>query len=155
MRCVVIDANLLLLLVVGKADVSLINKHSRLSSYKKAHFDFLINFLFQFEKYIITPHSLTEMWNLIGERQRGRDDDFDRIFLAAKHFVGNVIEIYNPSITLMKNPKVAWLGLSDVAQIEAAVANRATLVSSDGPLCHEARLQNVTAINFWQATESF
>jgi predicted nucleic acid-binding protein len=153
MRCVVIDANLLLLLVVGKADVGLIKKHSRLAKYKKTHFDFLINFLIQFEKYIVTPHSLTEMWNLIGERQRGRDDDFDRVFRAAKHVVANILEVYEPSIKLIDNPKVAWLGLSDVAQIEAAVANGATLVSSDGPLCHEARLQNVSAINFWQATE--
>jgi hypothetical protein len=153
MRCVVIDANLLLLLVVGKADVGLIEKYSRLSKYKNTHFDYLNRFLCDFEKYIVTPHSLTELWNLIGERRRGRDDDFDKVFVSAKHFVMNVLEVYQPSSKLLGNPKVAWLGLSDVAQIEAAVANKAALVSVDGPLCYEARIQNVLAINFWQETE--
>ena len=153
MRCVVIDANLLLFLIVGKADMGFIEKYGRLSKYKKAHFDYLNSFLGQFEKYIVTPHSLTETWNLIGERRRGIDDDYDKVFMSAKHFVMNVLEVYHPSNQLLGNPKIAWLGLSDVAQIEAAVANEAVLVSSDGLLCYEARMQNVTAINFWQETE--
>jgi hypothetical protein len=150
MRKIVIDANLLLLWVCGTANLNLIEKQRRLyPRYKVEHFNFLIGTLSEFGTFIVTPHSLAELWNLIGERKDRYDMDYDSVFRVAQTFLSSNLEVYTPAVDLLKNPKVAWLGLSDVAQIDAAVANSASLISSDGLLCHEARLQAVDAYSFW------
>jgi hypothetical protein len=150
MRKIVVDTNLLLLWVAGTADLKLIEKNRRLyPKYKVEHFNFLMNLLSEFQTFIVTPHSLAELWNLIGEQKDAQDSDFQRIFYTASAFVSNNLEVYTPATTLLKNPNTVWLGLSDVAQIDAAVQNSASLVSSDGRLCHQARQQAVEAYSFW------
>jgi hypothetical protein len=150
---IVIDANLLLLLVVGLAGQVLIKKHKRLQAYEVRHFTYLRTILADYDGIVVTPHSLTELWHLIGE-QDARKTDADKIKIqqTASVLMRESIEVFEPSKNLAANPSISRLGLSDVAQIHAAQRGH-TLISVDGPLCYAARLQSVTAINFWQATE--
>ena len=94
MRKIVIDTNLLLLWVAGTADVNLIEKHRRLyPKYKVEHFYFLIQLLSEFQKFIVTPHSLAELWNLIGEQKDAYDTDYDSVFHIARVFVCDNLEV--------------------------------------------------------------
>ncbi len=150
MTPVVLDANLLLLFVVGTADRRLVRKHKRLSAYDETHFDGLIDLLSGFDEVVVTPHSLAEFWNLMGERKRPGDLDHDTIHACALSMVASVVEIHRPATDLITWNEIAWLGLSDVAQIAAARERGATLLSADGPLCHAAGSSGVEAISFWR-----
>ena len=153
MTSVVLDANLLLLFVVGTADRRLVGKHRRLSAYDETHFDGLVDLLASFDAVVVTPHSLAEFWNLMGERRRPGDRDHEAIQACALSMVASAVEIHHPATDLITWREIGWLGLSDVAQIAAAGERGATLLSADGPLCHAAGLTGVEAISFWRIVD--
>jgi hypothetical protein len=62
-----IDANLLLLLVVGSADRSLIESFKRTRAYTREDFDLLLRLVARFPKVVTTPNVLTEVSNLAGQ----------------------------------------------------------------------------------------
>ena len=62
-----IDANLLVLLIVGNTDRALISKHRRLRGYSVEDYDILIDALSQVECMFITPNTLTEASNLLAQ----------------------------------------------------------------------------------------
>lgn len=143
-RTFVIDANLLLLLVVGRHDARDIARSKRLSGYSAYDFALLSGLLQSAVVTIVTPHALTEVSNLIG----GGDDDSNyQRNRALAGFVAQSIEVYTPSIDLMKAKTFFRLGLSDAAQIAAAM-ERGTLLTADGPLFQFAVGLGVPAILF-------
>src|SRR4051812_26562103 len=62
-----IHSNLLLLLLVGGADVSLIARCKRTKQFDLNDYELLRDFVFQFKKVATTPHVLTEVSNLAGQ----------------------------------------------------------------------------------------
>ena len=60
-----VDANLLVLLVVGTVQRSLIGRHPRLKAYIADDFDVLVKLLDTGEKIYVTPNTLTETSNLL------------------------------------------------------------------------------------------
>ena len=62
-KVIVLDANLLLLLVVGLTSRAYISKHKRLQGYEELDFDLLIC-LIGSANVIVTPNTLTETSNL-------------------------------------------------------------------------------------------
>ena len=62
-----IDANLLVLLVVGSTDRDLIPKHRRLRVFAKEDYDLLIRFITQVDRVYVTPNTLTETSNLLAQ----------------------------------------------------------------------------------------
>ena len=67
-----IDANLLVLLVVGSEDRGLIAGHRRLRGYTADDFDRLLGIIESVERVFVTPNTLTEASNLLGYHQYGR-----------------------------------------------------------------------------------
>ena len=61
-----IDANLLLLLVVGSVSPDAIARHRRLRVFTRDDYDILINQIGQVERVLVTPNTLTETSNLLG-----------------------------------------------------------------------------------------
>ena len=57
---ILIDANLLVLLVVGLTDKRLIERHKNVSSYDADGFDLLVEKLKEFSEVLLTPNTLTE-----------------------------------------------------------------------------------------------
>ena len=75
-----IDANLLLLLIVGSVGRDLIAKHRRLRRFTVEDFDRLINLLDRVEQVLVTPNTLTETSNLLAQhRDPERSRFFDRL----------------------------------------------------------------------------
>ena len=62
-KSVVLDANLLVLLVAGYTDKSLIERHKNLSAYDADGFDLLVETLADYSHVILTPNALTEASN--------------------------------------------------------------------------------------------
>ena len=70
-----IDANLLLLLVVGSVNRDAIARHRRLREFTRDDFGILLNLINQVERVLVTPNTLTETSNLLGlhgEPERSR-----------------------------------------------------------------------------------
>ena len=62
-----LDANLLVLLVVGSESREMIPKHGRLEHYSPEDFDILLDLLREADRLYATPNTLTEASNLIGQ----------------------------------------------------------------------------------------
>lgn len=69
---VVIDANLLVLLVVGAVDRRLVGKHRRVRSFEPEDYDLLLDLLQAPQPAVVTPNTLTEVSNLLEDKQDRR-----------------------------------------------------------------------------------
>ena len=61
----IIDANLLLVLVVGLNDPRLLGRKKHVAEYCKEDFDVLCGVLNDFDRLLVTPNIITECSNLI------------------------------------------------------------------------------------------
>jgi hypothetical protein len=65
-RRLIIDANLLLLLVIGAVEEGRhISNSKRLNAFDRADYDFVLNYMSEYDQVFITPYIATEVSNLI------------------------------------------------------------------------------------------
>lgn len=128
----VVDANLLVLLVVGAVDRRLVGKHRRVRSFEPEHYDLLLDLLHETpQPAVVTPNTLTEVSNLLKNRQ-------DKRFLCQlKEFIEVSEEVVVASSTASNNRAYEQLGLSDAVRLDIASAQR-PLVTVDLDLYHIA-----------------
>ena len=144
----VIDANLLLLLVVGQADPALIEKHKRLrGQYTVADFRNLEAILAVSGGIIVVPQVLAEVSNLaryIAEPARRA------VMAALGRTIGNVTELYVASVSVVHGPAFHRLGLTDAILLalcsSESVASGAVLLSADTPLADRAESLGCTVL---------
>ena len=114
-----IDANLLLLLIVGSVGRDLIAKHRRLRRFTVEDFDRLINLLNRVEQVLVTPNTLTETSNLLAQHgDPERSHFFDRL----KFIIQESKEVVVASTVASRNNAFKRLGLTDAALLEVATA---------------------------------
>ena len=143
-KAFVLDANLLVLLVVGLASPEHIAIHKRLGEYSKVDFDLLTQLLADASRIVVTPNTLTEAVNLsahIAEPVRSR------ILLVFRDWLERTQEIYVESARAMQHPAYSRLGLTDCVLLETA-AQDLTIITADVGLYVEAGRQGRQAINF-------
>ena len=122
-----VDANLLVLLAVGKTNKNLIEKHRRLREFQEKDYDTLIGILNQVDKILVTPNTLTEASNLLaqhGEPERSRFFEVLRILIEENE------EIVVTSKTASQNAEFARLGLTDAGLLEV-ISNSNPLITVD------------------------
>ena len=126
-RGIFVDANLLVLFVVGSTDTRLIAKHRRLRTFDPEDYERLADMVSRAGRVLVTPNTLTEASNLLaqhGEPERSR-------FLATlKHLIDLSKEIVVASTNASANPHFHRLGLTDAALLEV-VSDTAPLVTVD------------------------
>ena len=140
-----VDANLLVLLVVGRTNKNLIEKHRRLREFQKKDYDTLIGILNQVDKILVTPNTFTEASNLLaqhGEPERSRFFEVLRILIEENE------EIVVTSKTASQNAEFARLGLTDAGLLEV-ISNSNPLITVDLDLYLTAiRKEGQSAFNF-------
>ena len=122
-----VDANLLVLLVVGETDRKLIAKHRRLREFDQDDYERLIRLVNHVDQILVTPNTLTEASNLLaqhGEPERSRFFEVLRILIEEHE------EIVITSKAASRNTEFARLGLTDAALLEA-VSNSNPLITVD------------------------
>ena len=122
-----VDANLLVLLAVGKTNRNLIRKHRRLQEFQEKDYDTLVGILYQMNKILVTPNTLTEASNLLaqhGEPQRSRFLEVLRILIEENE------EIVVTSKTASQNVEFKRLGLTDAGLLEV-ISNSNPLITVD------------------------
>ena len=143
-----IDANLLVLLVVGSAGRDYIAKHRRLRRFSKEDFDLLLRLIGSAKgpkRVFVTPNTLTETSNLLGQH---RDPERSLFFERLRFLIENSKEVVVASATAASNSAFNRLGLADAALFEA-VTDETPLLTVDIELYLQvlAKGENA-AINF-------
>lgn len=140
-----IDANLLVLLVVGRVGEEFITKHSRLQQFVVEDYRILRNLLDRVEQVFVTPNTLTETSNLLaqhGEPERSRFFDQLRFTIEKSREIQVVSEVAS------QNREFRRLGLTDAALLEVATGETPLLtVDLDLYLAALAKDRG-TAVNF-------
>jgi hypothetical protein len=145
MRRAVIDANLLLLIIVGNVRRSYITEFKRTTQFDPESYDLLVRVLGEFDEWIATPNSLTEVSNLLKKgpveplRSKLRDE-----FIS---IVEQICEIYVPSSVVVAAQEFRHLGLADTGQLEVLGEN-SELLSVDAVACAAAWERGLRATNF-------
>ena len=140
-----VDSNLLVLLVVGRTNKNLIEKHRRLREFQEEDYDTLVGILNQVHKILVTPNTLTEASNLLaqhGEPQRSRFFEMLGILIDESE------EIVVTSKAVSQTSEFARLGLTDAGLLEV-ISNSNPLITVDLALYLAAiRRESGSAYNF-------
>ena len=140
-----IDSNILLLLIVGRVSQELIIRHCRLEGFSAEDYDILTDLLQNVGQEFVTPNTLTEASNLLGQH---REPERSRLFQELRSIILDSEEVVVTSAIASGNRAFSRLGLTDAALLEA--------VSDDNPLLtvdhnlHKAALEAGSgfAVNF-------
>ena len=138
-----LDANLLLLFVIGSNDPSLIGKR-KLSQYLAEDFVILKAFVRTFAKLVTTPHILTEVSNLLGdypENQKRRE-----LFRSFARSMTLLQEEHAESQPAAERSEFVFLGLTDC--VSAELADQFLVLSSDARMIVKLQEASLDALNF-------
>lgn len=111
---VLIDANLLLLYVVGRYDDGIIRRgaFNRLSAYGFEDYSLLRGLMLLFNRYVTTPHVLTEVSNWIGKLPSVQETECLGRFAD---ILTGFTELAVESFEIALHPRFSYLGLTDTA----------------------------------------
>ena len=116
---VFIDANLLVLLVVGSVDRGLIAKHRRLRDFIAKDYDLLLDLIELVDQVYVTPNTLTETSNLLA--QHG-EPERSMLLKQLRVIIHESEEVVVASTAASSNSKFHRLGLTDAVLLEVITA---------------------------------
>ena len=114
-----VDTNILLLMVVGNIGRELISRHWRLDGYSASDYDILRSLLRNVRRVFVTPNTLTETSNLLGQHH---EPERSRLFQGLRAIILESEEIVIPSTVASGHSAFPRLGLTDTALLEAVSA---------------------------------
>ena len=140
-----IDANLLVLFVVGSVDKEFIAGHRRLRAFTSEDYEVLRELLGRVRLTFVTPNTLTETSNLLAQH---REPERSLFLERLRVIIHESEEIVVASVEASRNTAFMRLGLTDAALLELVSADRPVL-TADGQL-YQAALQKgeLAAVNF-------
>jgi len=141
-----VDSELLVLLVAGRTDHGIVERHRRLEAYSVHDFELLISMIDDWGGVVwVTPNTLTEASNLLG--QHGSPER-ELLFETLAGLITESRELLVESAQASTNPRFLQLGLADAALLEIVSAER-PLLTGDGRLYAAALVSNAeSATNF-------
>lgn len=142
---VILDANLLVLLVIGKTRRALIGSHKRVSQFTVEDFDALDDLVRRFHVVVTTPNVLTEVSNHCDGF--AGDDKEQYLNVIIDHLTVVAEEHYVPSKDMIVTNAFSHFGLSDAVLAEIA-SRRFLVLTADAQLYHFLLQLGLPAINF-------
>ena len=140
----VLDASLLVLFVVGSTRCDLIGRHKRLKAFTVEDFELLRRLIAVAQQVIVTPNTLTEASNLIGQIDDPARTQIREIF---RHVIGATEEEYVPSLVAASAGHFLRLGLTDAGLLQLMSGSRC-LLTTDLDLYLSALQLGAEAVNF-------
>ncbi|MDE0330783.1 MAG: PIN domain-containing protein [Nitrospinae bacterium] len=140
-----IDANLLVLLIVGRVGEEFIAKHSRLQQFVEEDYLILRNLLDIVDQVFVTPNTLTETSNLLA--QHG-EPERSRFFEQLRSTIEESREIHVVSEVASQNREFRRLGLTDAALLEVATLETPLLTVDLDLYLAALTKDRDTAVNF-------
>ena len=111
-RGLLIDSNLLLLLLVGGVDPSLVGRFKRTKQFTREDFFLLRDIVVPFTRIVTTPHILTEVSNLAGHL---KGQDRDAFFQHLGESIQVLDEQHIPARQVALDDWLVRLGITDTA----------------------------------------
>lgn len=139
------DAHLLVLLVVGSVNPDAITRHRRLREYTPEHYSILSDLTGQVERVLVTPNTLTETSNLLG--QHG-EPERSRFFERLRLLIEETEEVVVASDVASQNDAFTRLGLTDASLLEVATEETPVVTVDLGLYLDAAASDPDSAINF-------
>ena len=140
-----IDANLLVLHVVGDVGRDLIQKHKRSKEFTVEDYETLLGLLNSVDRVFVTPNTLTETSNLLAQHGEPERSQF---FDGLRALIQDSREVVVASAKASANSSFNRLGLTDTALLEAISAST-PLVTTDFDLFNTASKKDPdSAVNF-------
>ncbi|MEK7724713.1 MAG: hypothetical protein AAB336_10220 [Acidobacteriota bacterium] len=138
---ILIDTNLALLYLVGLLDISLIRNFSRTSMFTEEDFERIKKFVDYFDFKVTTPNILTEVSDLIDNRQD--------LQIVLRGYIQIVEELFVESKEVCQEPKFIQFGLADMATLVAA-KDSYLVFTDDRPLYGYLVNSGIDAVNLDQ-----
>ena len=141
---VLVDANLLLLYVVGVYDPSKIERFKHTNAYTRDDFELLDRLLGQFETVATTPHVLTEVSNLLGHLPK---KPCRECTVLLQRLIPELEETYRAAEELCEHPYFRQFRLTDTGIAEIS-QDTYLVVTDDFPLYHRLGNDEQAVISF-------
>lgn len=145
-----LDANLLLVLLVGRLDPANLGNKKYVREYCPEDYALLSSALSRFGRIVVTPNVVTECSNrMCGNDGHGMFEG-EALLLAQLLGDGELIKLeeeYAPSLSAVRRGEYSYLGVSDCALLHLVTKDR-VVVTADHKLARAAQRINVASINF-------
>jgi hypothetical protein len=138
-----LDANLLVLWVLGRFGKGKFSQLKRVSQFDYRHYRMLCYLATAFRGLISTPYVLSQASDLT--TLTGEDNEVARAYL--KDLILPMQDSYQPAAELVQHPVFRKLGLADTSVLNAGNP-RTTILTTDLELYRYAQAQGVPALNF-------
>ena len=142
-----IDANLLILCLIGRLNRRRIANFERTSSFSEDDYETLERLISEFRRTITTPHILTEVSNLTTKMQHR---ELLRVRELLRDWIGKTLEIYEGSSHIAADPVFQYFGLTDAAISSLCRRDGVLLITADVPLYGALANKGLEAISFRQ-----
>jgi len=139
-----IDSNLLLLLIVGSFDSSLIGKWKRLNNFVIEDFEYLQQIVANAGVLLVTPHILTEVSNLANSLPQWRKADWSKYFKAS--ILTGFEERQIRAIDIAQHEAFSYFGITDAALFHCS--DEVCILTVDAGLAAYLQRHQRRAINF-------
>jgi hypothetical protein len=140
---ILLDANLLLLYVVGAVDRDRIGKWKRTEKFLADDYDLLVAIVSRFERVVTTPNILTEVSNFLGQMDKRLIPPFLETFGAS---IAALTELHTPSNIIAVHPEFKKLRLTDTGIFHSA--SEYLVITVDFPLSNSLQAAGLDVINF-------
>jgi hypothetical protein len=145
-RSRLLDANLLLVLAIGRSDPLLIARHKKTKGeYTPEDYFLLCELIAFFAPCVTTPHVLTEVSNQLGQAAEPLKH---AVFEGFAFFLELLVEHHVPSRPLADHDRLADFGLTDVGIHELATKERSLVITADARLAAYLGSQTINVIDF-------
>ena len=112
---ILVDANLLVLFVVGRTGREFIGKHRRLREFSADDYDRLLRVIGGVGRVVVTPNTLTETSNLLGLH---KDPERSQFLQMLRFLVEHSEEVSVASVDACRSGAFLRLGLTDAVLLE-------------------------------------
>ena len=141
---IMIDTNLLLMLVIGDTDESVIRTFKRTQRFSPDDYHVLQNVITRFDQQITTSHILTEVSNLAGQLT---GDLRQAVYISFQTQINTMNEVSVDAKHIVDTSMFSQFGITDTA-IYLASKDRFLVITTDSPLYGYLIGNGVDAINF-------
>ena len=144
-RGVLLDANLLVLYVVGRHDRRLVRSLKATRQFDERDVAFVVGWVALFDRVVTTPHVLTEVNGLLNTGLPGRLR-WD-VLASFESEIGGVVEVTDAARRIAGDPAFRRLGLTDAAILALGEGGPLT-VSVDLDLCVALESRGLGVLNY-------
>ncbi|MEN0000642.1 MAG: hypothetical protein AAF940_07145 [Pseudomonadota bacterium] len=140
----ILDTSILVLVCVGLADRSFVQRHKNLKAYEPEDFDLLKSYIAQLEKVAVTPNIAAEASNLLFQVS---DPIRTQIMAKFREILTQWLEYYEPSRNAVARGEFTWMGVADCATLSVLDGEK-QLLTADAKLHIAAANAGLKSVNF-------